>query len=292
MSFDKKVTIAHLSDLHFASKNDRYLTARLDTMLGEFVRRKYDHLVMTGDLIDTASPSLWTIIRDALVQHDLFDWTRTTVIPGNHDLIDLEEEMRFYNALNPDDRSRQRRVDERLRQFNAIFRPLITDDGDALAGVPFVKVMRFGEISLSFVAVNTVDPWSGLDNPAGARGSVSPETLRALQEPGVRQVLDDTFIIGLCHHAYKVYGTGALVDQAFDWTMEFKNRDEYLKAMKNLGARLVLHGHFHRFQVYQANGINFINGGSFRYSPERYGELIINADGRWSHRFVNLALKR
>lgn len=292
MSFDKKVTIAHLSDLHFASRNDRYLTARLDVMLAEFVRRKYDHLVLTGDLIDTASPALWTIIRDALSRHGLFDWTKTTVIPGNHDLIDLEEEMRFYNALNPDDRSRQRRLDERLRQFNALFHSLITDDGDAGAGVPFVKVLRFGEIALSFVAVNTVAPWSGLDNPVGARGSVSHETLMALQEPEVRQALDGTFIIGLCHHAYKVYGTGALVDQAFDWTMEFKNRDEYLGAMRSLGAKLVLHGHFHRFQVYQVVGIPFINGGSFRYSPERYGELTIGADGRWSHRFVNLALKK
>jgi 3',5'-cyclic AMP phosphodiesterase CpdA len=292
VSFDKKVTIAHLSDLHFANENDRFLTSRLDIMLAEFVRLKYDHLVLTGDLIDTASPALWTIIRDALVQHGLFDWGKTTVIPGNHDLIDLEEEMRFYNALNPDDRSRQRRVDDRLRQFNVLFRPLISGDGEATAGVPFVKVMHFGEIALSFVAVNTVAPWSGLDNPVGARGSVSRETLGALRQPEVRQALDDTFIIGLCHHAYKIYGTGALVDQAFDWTMEFKNRDEYLVAMKNLGAKLVLHGHFHRFQLYQAGGLHFINGGSFRYSPERYGELTIGTEGRWSHRFVNLALKK
>jgi predicted phosphodiesterase len=62
--------------------------------------------------------------------------------------------------------------------------------------------------------------------------------------------------------------------------------------MRSLGAKMVLHGHFHRFQVYQVVGIPFINGGSFRYSPERYGELTIGADGRWSHRFVNLALKK
>jgi Icc protein len=292
VSFEKKVTIAHLSDLHFASRNDRYLMDRLDVMLGEFVRRGYDHLVMTGDLIDTATPALWTIVRDALVRHGLFDWSKTTVIPGNHDLIDLEEEMRFYNVLNLDDRSRQRRVDDRLRKFNALFRPLISGDGDATVGVPFVKVMRFDEIAISFVAVNSVEPWSGIDNPAGARGFVSRETLKALQEPEVREALDDTFTIGLCHHAYKIYGTGALVDQAFDWTMEFKNRDEYLKAMQQLGIPLVLHGHFHRFQVYQANGIHFINGGSFRYSPERYGEVTISADGSWSHRFVNLAIRK
>jgi len=265
---------------------------KLDAMLGEFVRRGYDHLVMTGDLVDSASPAHWAIIRDALVRHGLFEWSKTTVIPGNHDLIDLEEELRFYNALNPYDRSRQRRVDDRLRKFNAIFRPLVTGDADGAAGVPFVKVMRFGEVSISFAAVSTVEPWSGSENPVGARGSVSHETLRALMEPEVRQALDGSFIIGLCHHAYKVYGSGAMVDQAFDWTMEFKNRDEFLTVMKNLGASVVLHGHFHRFQVYQAGELSFINGGSFRFSPERYGELTIDADGRWSHRFVNLAFKR
>jgi predicted phosphodiesterase len=103
----------------------------------------------------------------------------------------------------------------------------------------------------------------------------------------VAQALDGAFVIGLCHHAYKVYGTDALVDQAFDWTMEFKNKDEFLSVMKNLRASLVLHGHFHRFQVYRIEEVTFINGGSFRYTPERYGEVVISADGSWAHRFVN-----
>jgi predicted phosphodiesterase len=285
---DNKVTVAHLSDLHIAGKNDRRQLARLDRLLGEFVRKGYDHLVMTGDLIDTAVPSDWSIIRDALIRHGLFEWNLTTVIPGNHDLINLEEEMRFYHALNPDESARQRRVRDRLQQFSTIFRPLITDDGEAEAGLPFVKVMRFGKIAISFVAVSSVLPWNGTDNPLGARGSVSRETLRALMEQQVLQALDGTFVIGLCHHAYKVYGTDALVDQAFDWTMEFKNRDEFLRIMKNLRASLVLHGHFHRFQVYRVDEVSFINGGSFRYTPERYGEVVISDDGSWSHRFVNL----
>ncbi len=288
MSIDNKVTLAHLSDLHISGKNDLRQIARLDRLLAEFVRRGYDHLVMTGDLIDTAIPSDWQIIRDALVRHDLFNWNRTTVIPGNHDLIDLEEEMRFYHALNPADKSRQRRVRDRLKQFSEIFRPLITDDGNSEATLPFIKVMRFGELSISFVAVSTVLPWSGSDNPLGARGSVSRETLRALSDQRVARALNGSFVMGLCHHAYRVYGTDALVDQAFDWTMEFKNKDEFLNVMKNLRASLVLHGHFHRFQVYRVDDVTFINGGSFRFSPERFGEVVIKGDGSWSHRFVNL----
>ncbi|NTU52969.1 MAG: metallophosphoesterase [Chlorobiaceae bacterium] len=292
MSFEKKVTIAHLSDLHLAGGKDRQQLVRLDRLLAEFVRRGYDHLVITGDLIDSATPAHWSIVREALERHGLFDWRRTTVLPGNHDLIDLEEEMRFYNALNPADSSRQRRLNDRLRQFVEVFRPLITGEGDAGAALPFVKVMRFGEVTLSMVAVSSILSWSGSDNPLGARGNVSQETLLALMAPEVIEAIDGSFVIGLCHHAYKVYGSGVLVDQAFDWTMEFKNREEYFRVMKKLGAKLVLHGHFHRFQVYQVDELTFINGGSFRYFPERFGELTIGADGKWSHRFINLNVGR
>jgi 3',5'-cyclic-AMP phosphodiesterase len=284
---DKKVTLAHLSDLHLAGKNDRRQLERLDFLLDEIVRKGYDHLVMTGDLITTANPDDWLVLREVLERHGLFDLTRTTVVPGNHDLVNLEEEMRFYNALNPMDSGRIRRVEERLRRFCEIFRPLITDDGAAGAGYPLVKVLRFGEISISFVAFNTVLPWSGSDNPLGARGFVSPEGLEALTGKAVLDVLSGTFVIGLCHHAYRVYGTDALIDQAFDWTMEFKNREDFFKVMKKLRARLVMHGHFHRFQVYSVDTMTFINGGSFRYSPERYGEVVIDGEGDWTHRFLN-----
>ena len=288
MSIDKKVTVAHLSDLHFTGKKDLRQIARLDRMLEEIVRRGYDHLVLTGDLIDTAAPDHWLIVKDALLRHGLFELGRTTVVPGNHDLINLEEEMRFYNALNPIESDRERRMRERLQRFCTIFRPLITGNGDADAGLPFVKVLRFGDVSIAFVAVNSVLPWSGSDNPLGARGYVSRETLRALLDKPVVQAIADCFVIGLCHHAYRVYGTDALVDQAFDWTMEFKNREDFLRVMKLLKAKMVMHGHFHRFQVYRSDDVTFINGGSFRYSPDRYGEVTISGDGSWSHRFVLL----
>ena len=288
MSIDKKVRVAHLSDLHIAGKNDLRQLDRLDRLLDEIVRKGYDHLVMTGDLIDTANPDDWLIVRDALARHGLFEIGRVTVLPGNHDLINLEEELRFYHALNPDDSGRRRRVKERLDRFCAVFRPLIVDNGDAGAGFPLVKVLRFGEISIGLVAVNSILPWSGSDNPLGARGYVSREAMLALVGKPVVDALSGSFVIGMCHHAYRVYGTDALVDQAFDWTMEFKNREEFLGAMKILGARLVMHGHFHRFQTYQADNLTFINGGSFRYSPERYGELVIDGDGSWSHRFLTL----
>ena len=285
---DKKVRIAHLSDLHLTGKNDFRQIERLDRLLAEITRKGYDHLVMTGDLIDTANPDDWLVVRDALSRNGLFELGRTTVLPGNHDLINLEEELRFYHALNPDDSGRRRRVADRLERFCNVFRPLIADPGNPVAGYPMVKVLHFGGIGIAFAAISSVLPWSGSDNPLGARGFVSEAALRAFSDREVSEALGGCFVIGLCHHAYRVYGTDALIDQAFDWTMEFKNRQDFLMAMKSLGARLVMHGHFHRFQMYPADGLTFINGGSFRYVPDRYGELVIDEDGRWSHRFLRL----
>ena len=288
MSIEQKVRIAHLSDLHLTGKNDLRQLDRLDRLLAEIVRKEYDHLVMTGDLIDTASPEDWFILKELLIRHGLFELGRTTVLPGNHDLINLEEELRFYHALNPDDSGRRRRVMDRLDRFCTVFRPLIAETGNPVAGFPMVKVLKFGEIRLAFVAVNSVLPWSGSDNPLGARGYVSHEALQALGGKPVIDALAGSVVIGLCHHAYRVYGSDALIDQAFDWTMEFKNRDEFLRTIRILGVSVVMHGHFHRFQVYHADSLTFINGGSFRYSPERYGELEICADGRALHRFLSL----
>lgn len=288
VSTGKNVTIAHLSDLHITGGRDLRQLALLDRMLGEFSRKGYDHIVMTGDIVDAGSPDGWSAVRDLLRHHGFFSWERATIIPGNHDLINLEEELRFYHALNPDPRGRTERIRRRLAEFCAIFRPLISADGNEGACLPFVKVLRFGPVSLAFVAVSSVLAWDGADNPLGARGVVSRETLRALHGPEVSSAIRDSFVIGLLHHAYRVYGTDALVDQAFDWTMEFKNRAEYLRTMQSLGAKLVLHGHFHRFQTYHAGDILFVNGGCFHLDPLRYSELEIGSEGVCRQRFISI----
>ena len=71
--------------------------------------------------------------------------------------------------------------------------------------------------------------------------------------------------------------------------MELKNREEFLVLMKAMHAKLVLHGHFHRFQLYSTQGITFVNGGSFRYTPQRYSELLIDGQGNCEQKFVTLS---
>jgi predicted phosphodiesterase len=286
---ESSIKIAHISDLHLAGRNDRRLLQYLDGMLEHFKKVKVDHLIISGDLTDTAEPKDWQILKDRLIAHDLYEWQKVTVIAGNHDLINLEEEMRFYNVLNPLPGIRNRSFSGKVSRFCTMFSELIVSEDASVAGFPFVKILKVDGFSFALVAVNSVWPWHPADNPLGARGCISPSELRVLRIPDVVDVLRESFVVGLCHHAYKVYSTESVIDQAFDWTMELTNRNEYLEVLKLLGARIALHGHFHRFQSYRVDDISFFNGGSFKYSPERYSELIVRCDGSFSQQFLNLA---
>lgn len=281
-----QVKIAHISDLHLSGRRNMMLLDHLDRLFGFFKDSGFDHLVITGDLSDRANPEDWALTRELLERHGLLRWERTTVVAGNHDVINLEEEMRFYNALNPFQFFRSESCRRRLDRFYELFQELVTgSDGDK-AGTPFVKILRFGKLQVALAAFNSVWPWSPVENPLGARGLVAAEELHAAGSDEVVRLLREALVIGLCHHAWRVYDTDSLIDQAFDWTMELQHRDAFLELMQRLGAKLVLHGHFHRFQTYQAGGIRFVNGGYFRNAPLRYSELVIDETHRISQRFA------
>ncbi|MEI6691247.1 MAG: metallophosphoesterase [Chlorobium sp.] len=282
------VKIAHISDLHISGMQDRKQLRDFDRLLDHFNTEGYDHLVISGDLSNNANTSDWKIIREKLEAHGLYHWDKTTVIAGNHDLINLEEELRFYNALNPLPIVRKKAFDRKIKEFCVFFQELITGEDRGSKTYPFIKIINYSSVRIAVIALNSVYPWYPADNPLGARGSVSVGQLHALSQAGVLASLTECFVIGLCHHAYKVYGTDSPIDQAFDWTMELKNREEFLGALKGIHAKMVLHGHFHRFQSYEVNGITFINGGSFRYNSRCYSELVIEGEGKFTQQFLTL----
>ncbi|ACF45611.1 metallophosphoesterase [Prosthecochloris aestuarii DSM 271] len=285
---EKTVKVAHFSDLHLSGRRDRSQIARLERLLEAIKAARYDHIVITGDIVDSAAPSDWKVLRDILVRQGLYSWDKVTVIPGNHDLINLEEELRVYNAINPDFAGRKRRLRRRLLEFCEVFSELITGN-EPVTGFPFIKILQYEDLTLSLVMVNTVYPWMHLENPLGARGYVNPGELTALEGSDVASVLEGSFVIGVCHHAFRIYGTGFPIDQAFDWTMELINRKELINVMRRLDARVILHGHFHRFQTYSYGSLRIVNGGSFHYNPCRYSEMVIGADRSFSQRFVDIS---
>lgn len=284
---ESSIKLAHFSDLHLSGKRDGRGLGRLESLLSAIVDAGCSHIVITGDLFNSTDPDDWQVVKDVLRKKGLYSWDKATVIPGNHDLINLEEEMRIYNALNPDSRGRKKRLRKKMNEFCSVFRELITGD-ETVTGFPYIKVLQYGDVTISLVTVNTVFPWDSIDNPLGAKGYASRSGLEALFDPSVESVVRNSFVVGVFHHAYRIYGTDVLLDQAFDWTMELKNREELLQTMLHLKARVLLHGHFHRFQTYTAGGIKVVNGGSFSYSPRRYSEIVVNSDRSFEQRFVDI----
>jgi len=284
---EKYLKLAHFSDLHLAGRTARRQLGYLDELLTAIVNNGCSHIVITGDLVNSANPADWQVVKDALQKKGLYAWDKVTLIPGNHDLINLEEEIRLYNSLNPLGNGRKKRFRRKMREFCRFFSELMTGE-EQDTGFPFIKVLKYSDVTLSLVLVNTVSHWMNIENPLGARGYVSPGEFKALATSQVQNAIKDSFVIGVFHHAYNIYGTDSLIDQAFDWTMELRNRRELLVAMKKLNADMLLHGHFHRFQAYTAGGIRIINGGSFNVNPRRYSEIVIGGAERCTQRFVDI----
>lgn len=281
------IKLAHFSDLHLIGKRDGRGLGRLEALLSAIIDAGCSHIVITGDLFNSTDAGDWKAVKEVLQSMGLYSWDKVTLIPGNHDLINLEEEMRIYNALSLGPGARKKRLRKKVDEFCSVFRELITGD-ETVAGFPYIKVLQYGDVTVSLVMVNTVFPWNNVDNPLGARGYVTRSGLEALFDPSVETALQDSFVIGVFHHAYRIYGTDVLLDQAFDWTMELKNREELLRTMQHLNARLLLHGHFHRFQTYRADGIEVVNGGSFSINHRRYSEVTITKEGEFEQRFVDI----
>ncbi len=79
--------IAHISDLHlntfFKSSNLR----QIKTLVKYALEQEFDHMVVTGDLVDNASARDLEILRNLFRKNNLLDTDRLSVIIGNHDIF-------------------------------------------------------------------------------------------------------------------------------------------------------------------------------------------------------------
>ena len=82
-SLSALVLLAHLSDLHLRNEAD---AIELGRQLDEIARRRVDHVVLTGDLLDRWDPALFAYALDLIAARGFLDPERLTLIHGNHDL--------------------------------------------------------------------------------------------------------------------------------------------------------------------------------------------------------------
>jgi len=278
--------IAHISDIHIDHAALPNRSEQFENLILNIFEEGFDHLIITGDITDLAREEDMLLVRDIFERNGLLDWKKITIIPGNHDFFgkyDLNPERVFSNAIQASGANSLKK----LQIFCEIFRDVMTPNNSAKYYFPFVKVFNGPGEGIAIVAFNSVLEFSLSNNPIGSRGYIRSEELRAMLDPEVLEVLNGKFVISLCHHAYKILEPAQTpYEQAFVWSMELINRQEYADTLHSIKANVALHGHLHKTEIYKVGDITFINAGAFKRDNTLVNSLSIHEDGTFDQSFL------
>ncbi|ACF12663.1 metallophosphoesterase [Chloroherpeton thalassium ATCC 35110] len=278
--------IAHISDIHIDHVALPNRSEQFENLIINIFEEGFDHLIITGDVTDVAREEDMLLVKDIFERNGLLDWKKITLIPGNHDLFgkyEFNAERVLSNAI----RASGTNSLKKLQIFCEIFRDVMTPNNTARYYFPFVKIFNGPGEGVAIVAFNSVFEFSLANNPIGSRGYIRTEELRAMLDPEVLDVLKGKFVIALCHHAYKILESAiAPYEQAFVWTMELINRSEYVDTLRKIHAKVALHGHLHKTETYEVDGITFMNAGAFKRDQTLVNSLKIHEDGGFSQKFL------
>lgn len=256
-------TIAHISDLHLSAEFRRQNIRRTKQLLDHLARRNIDHLVITGDIAANAQPAEFAMARGLLTSYGFYDATRTTIIPGNHDIfggVHTAEDILDFPS-----RCRHTRVQRTVQMFFDSFGELFRGCSlDMERGCfPFVKDL--GPVVL--VGLNSVAPYSVVGNPFGSNGGVQKSEIHAARRLLSRDASKHKPRIVLIHHHFNKATTSGGGTLSGIWgnlenqTMKLHGKKKLLKFFRDEKIDLVLHGHQHVNLSYVRKGIHFVNAG-------------------------------
>jgi 3',5'-cyclic-AMP phosphodiesterase len=280
--------IAHISDIHLDSQENPECLTDIDMLLSELLRSGHDHIVLTGDIVDVANFDDLYRLREIFESHGILNWEKVTIIPGNHDIFG-KYEFKGDGMLKTAARAASAvglKYQDRMQEFCEVFRETITEEPVLNSTFPFIKILQGGKNGIAIVSFNSVLEWTVAMNPVGSRGRIDDRQLADIQSPEIVDLLKDKFVISLSHHAYHIYNPRNAADSVFLWSMELVGKESYLQAMKKIGVKVALHGHYHRIMDYHIEGIHFINSGSVRKSGMKFNSLTIGQTGEYSHQFI------
>jgi 3',5'-cyclic-AMP phosphodiesterase len=253
-------TIAHLSDPHLSRQYYREHIKSFKILLRTILEHGCDHLVITGDIVSTGDPDDYYLARKILITYGLMESKRLTIVPGNHDVFGGPH--RAVDVLSFPRHIRTVDYHRRLALFQEAFAESFDGvrrlDGDKL--FPFIKDVG----PYAIIGLNSIPPWSLWDNPLGSNGMLSESQWSALMRLEQADILRGRVPLVAIHHHFN-----DLNDRSTDnslWrnieskTMRMKRRRKILRQFSSLGVRAVLHGHVHRNELYERNGIKVANG--------------------------------
>ncbi|MBN2007823.1 metallophosphoesterase [candidate division KSB1 bacterium] len=274
--------IAHLSDLHISPRsrpeNSDYTRRLLNYALEEGV----DHIVVTGDLTDLATPDDFLEARKIFDEFGLLNPFRLTVVIGNHDIfggVHLAKDLIKYPG-----RCATINYERKLNEFKSYF----LETFENIYAPPPPKVFPFvkpiGDIL--FVGVNSIAKYSKFANLFGAKGRVYKSELSDVENLLKIAAHDVRKRILLIHHHFNKQ-----VDTQFSsrqptlkrlelYANRLKYKNKLYRIMRRFNIDLVLHGHEHVSHHYSQRGFYFMNAGGCvdKIKPQ---ELMVNFVQFW-----------
>lgn len=272
--------IAHLSDLHLSPDRFPERTDAFYEILHKCRAMKTDHIVITGDITNQATPKEFAHARSILKEFGLLDPEKLTVTIGNHDIFGgpyfAEDVLAFPGCCRRTD------YDAKVKEFYAAFRESF-GGSKYLAGAtifPFVKIVQH----VVFVGLNSVARWNTVKNPLGSNGEVDRQQFHQLKEVLTSGMTEEKTVIVLVHHHFsKTASAAAAGNLERLWhaiesgTMKLWKKKRLISLFKRTSVGNVLHGHMHHHEEYVRKDVRFLNAGGTMFADpkgERFFHLL------------------
>jgi len=275
--------IAHLSDLHYGFSAER--NAVVESRLLQVQSMAPDHLILSGDLSQSGRAEEFHALA-SLLQHCGFSTSdRLTVLPGNHDLYyfffkEFHAGGDFYRKWRQVPRTAmkihaydqphyEKDLSFFIHSFRCAFRSILTLNDREIDPYPFIKLLP-ERVALIVLDSNRFLPRISR-NVFCSNGYVdlgSAERILAHEELAGRFK-----IVVLHHHLLPASVVSRREGRLFAAATRLINRRELVALLDRFHPDLVLHGHYHRQEMYQIDGaIPVMNNGDCR----KWGLVEIN----------------
>ena len=253
--------LIHISDLHLGRQFYREHYRSFKLLLRAIADEECDHLLITGDIASTPDIDDLYLAREILAKAGFSDSTRLTVVPGNHDIFGGPH--RATDVLSFPKYIRNVDYQRHLEMFLHVFEDTFAGAEYIVPSQPFPFVKCVGPYAL--IGFNSILPWSLRKNPFGSNGQLCETQFKGLESLVGSPLLDRAVPIAVMHHHFNDFAKDASTNHTLWELMEYKTmrmrkRKKTLKLFNSLNVRYIMHGHIHKNEIYEKEGITLANG--------------------------------
>jgi len=261
--------IIHISDLHIAADNGTHNWRATERILEEVVARGFDHLIITGDLVQEPTFRDFMLARKILTDFGLMNSNTLSLTIGNHEIFGgvhlAREIMGFPDKCRATDYDR--RVADLRDYFPEAFENIITVEPSDI--YPNAKIID----DYAIIALNSIARYSLVKNPLASRGYISPDSMTRLKALLRRPEVAGKHKIVIMHHHFCKRPFAVRLEENSIWrwvewrSLKLRRPKKLISLLKENDIMAVLHGHAHENARYERGGVSFVNAGGSIDNP-------------------------